>query len=63
MYEVLVKISNEEQTFKQKFLEYTYPLVVSKEEGPLKAIVEEAVGNFKGKIDDIWVTIKYCWGT
>lgn len=58
--EITVKVSNPEQRYSQKFLEYT-PLTLSHDDPKLKAFVEQTVRDFKGQVEDVVVKVSYRW--
>jgi len=58
--EIKIKISNDEQTYTKKFLCYE-TITLSKEDAELKKMVEGAVKEFKGPIDDVKVVSMMMW--
>ena len=61
MIEIAVKISDDDRTMTQNFLEYQAGMCVSHDDPTLKKYVDEALANFKGTAKDILVRIKYTW--
>jgi hypothetical protein len=60
MIEVSVKVSNSEQSYTQKFLVYE-SFSLSHDDPDLKKMVDEAIANFKGNVEDVNVKIKMVW--
>ena len=58
--EVKVKVSNDEQKYTQKFPCYE-AICISKDDPTLAKMVEEAIKNFKGDVDEVKVTFAYNW--
>lgn len=58
--EVKVKVSNDEQKYIQKFPCYE-PITISKEDPVLDKMVQEAIKNFKGIVEEVKVTFSYAW--
>ena len=58
--EVKVKVSNDEQKYSQKFPCYD-SITISKDDPTLAKMVEEAIRNFKGDVDDVKVIVTYSW--
>lgn len=61
MVEISVKVSNADQTFVMKYLEYSEHIVLNKDDPILSAMVEKAVKAFGGVVDDVVVRIKLVW--
>lgn len=61
MIEIAVKVSDEDQTLTQKFLVHEEGIILSHEDPILSKMVQDTVNNFKGKVDDVVVKIKYQW--
>ncbi len=61
MLEISVKVSNSDQTFVMKYLEYSEDIVLSKDDPKLSSMVEKAVKSFGGIVDDVVVRIKLVW--
>lgn len=58
--EIKVKVSNDEQRYSQKFACYE-PITISKDDPTLAQMVEEAMKNFKGNVEEVKVIISYNW--
>lgn len=58
--EITVKVSNSEQKFTQKFLEYE-TLTISHDDPKLKAFVDQTVANFHGLVEEVTVKFTYIW--
>ncbi len=61
MIEISVKVSNEEQTYTKKYLEYSEDLVLNHEDPRLAEFVKQAMGEFKGIVEDVVVRAKMVW--
>jgi len=61
MLEISVKVSNADQTFVMKYLEYAEDIVLSKDDPKLSGMVEKAVKAFGGVVEDVVVRIKLVW--
>jgi len=58
--EVKVKVANEEQKYTQMFPCYE-KITISKDDPILSKMVEEAIKNFKGIVEEVKVTFIYNW--
>lgn len=61
MLEISVRVSNEEQSYTKKYLEYSEDLVMNHDDPRLAAFVQQAIGEFKGTVDDVTVRVKMVW--
>lgn len=63
MYEIKVKIKDEDQTNVKKFLVYEEgaPIILSRENIRLKEMVDEAIAAFKGQPENINIKIEFEW--
>lgn len=59
--EVKVKVSNDEQKYTQKFPCYE-KISICRDDPILKEMVDEAMKNFKGIVEEVKVSISYHWG-
>jgi hypothetical protein len=59
--ELSVKVSNSEQHYTQKFLIHQEGLSLSHDDPELARMVNEAIANFKGSVDDVLVKVKFTW--
>ncbi len=53
MIEISVKVSNEEQSYTKKCLEYSNDIVMCKDDPKLVAFVRQAVSEFKGPVERV----------
>ena len=58
--EIQVKVSNDEQKYVQKFLEYT-SLTLDHDDPKLKAFVNQTIANFNGAVDEVVVKFSMQW--
>jgi hypothetical protein len=58
--EVKIIVSNEEQKFVQKHLCYE-KITISRSDQTLGSLVESALNDFKGSVDEIDLVIKFKW--
>jgi hypothetical protein len=58
--EVKIKISNPDQKYIKKYLSYE-PLTISKEDPGMMAMVEQALKEFKGEVEEISVLTSTVW--
>ena len=58
MIELVIKVSDEQQTLKVKHVLYDSP-IVNMEDITLRDLVERACSDFKGKVEDVFITIKF----
>jgi len=58
--EVKVKVSNDEQNYNKKFICYE-PIRLAKDDPILLGMVEGAIKDFKGGVDDVDVIMKMKW--
>ena len=58
--EVKVKVSNDEQKYTKKYLCYE-TIELSKSDAKLSFMVDEAVKEFKGPVEDVNVTFNMSW--
>jgi len=61
MFELSIKVSNEEKKTISKHLVYNMDVCVSQHDPILSALVGKAIRDFPGEIDDIKLTIHYFW--
>lgn len=61
MVEITVRVSNDEQRFTQKFLSYEEHVGCSKSDPILSPMVEEAIKNFKGTVEEVHVKLTMIW--
>lgn len=61
MLEISVKVSNEEQAYTKKHLEYAEDVVLSHEDPRLAEFVKQAMDEFKGTVEDVVVRVKMVW--
>lgn len=53
MIEISVKVSNEEQTLTQKFLEYSEDIVLSENDPKIESMIQQTISKFKGIPSDV----------
>jgi hypothetical protein len=61
MLEIKILISNEEESYIQKHLVYDEDVTLCKEDPKLQKLVNDAIKNFKGNVDDVILRIKMIW--
>ena len=63
MIEIIVKVSDSEKTLRVKTLVYNpeTPISLEKDDPALRELVDRAIEQFKGPVEDVLVTIKMCW--
>lgn len=61
MLEITVKVSNCDQTFVTKYLEYSEDILLSKDDPKLSDMVDKAVKAFGSGVEDVVVRIKMVW--
>ena len=61
MIELKVKVSGEDKSFIEKFLIRQEGLCLSHDDAVMKQMVESVIAQFKGKVDDVLINIKFTW--
>lgn len=61
MIELLIRISNSETSYTHKVLLHEEGLVLSKSDPTLKSLVDQALAEFHGEVEDVVVKIKFIW--
>jgi hypothetical protein len=63
MIEISIKVSDEhgEESLTCRHQRVHDGLVLSREDGELKGMVEDAIAKFKGTVYDVLIRIKYTW--
>ena len=61
MLEISVKVSNSDQTFVMKYLEYSEDIVLSHDDPKMCGMVNKAIQAFGGVVEDVIVRIKLVW--
>jgi len=62
MFELSIKVSNEEKKSISKHLVYRTDIYLSEHDETLSALVNKAKKEFPGEIQDVKLTIHYFWG-
>lgn len=57
MFECRIKVSNAEQTYTKKSMQYEENVVISEDSPLLMELVEKAKSEFKGDVEDVKVTL------
>ncbi len=63
MFELSIRVSNEEKKTISKHLIYNLDVYISQHDPLLAALVAKAVKEFPGELDEIKLTIHYFWGS
>lgn len=58
MIEISITISNEEQKFTKKFMDYDQA-IISKDNPVMQKMIEETISGFPGNVDDVRVRISF----
>lgn len=58
MFECRIKVSNSEQSYTKKSLQYEENVVISEESPLILELVNKAKSEFKGEVEDVVVTLK-----
>lgn len=61
MIDISVKIKGEDSSYTKRLLEYDADVTMSRDDPTLKALVEEAMKEFKGHIEDVIVKTVMYW--
>jgi hypothetical protein len=61
MIEISVKVSNSDQSYTKRLLEYSDDIVMSRTNPKLFEIVQTAVGEFKGPVEKVIVRTVMEW--
>lgn len=62
MFELSIKVSNEEKKSITKHLVYRHDVFLSEHDETLAPLVNKAKKEFTGEIQDVKLTIHYFWG-
>ena len=61
MFEIAVKLENDESKFTKKSTCYEKDIVISRDDPKLEQFVKEARDEFKGQVNDISLIIRMVW--